>query len=94
MTAAGLYLDHHKFVHNLLIEADSENCKPLSLPVDVTVKLSPTDGELLSDPTVSRKFVGKLLYLTVSRPDITYASEPVFASTSCASYDSSVFCVI
>lgn len=44
----------------------------MSLPVDTTIKLSPQDGILLEDPSVYRKFVGKLLYLTVSRPDIAY----------------------
>lgn len=71
-TKDGIYLHQHKFVHDMLIEAGLENSKPLSLPVDVNIKLSPTDGVLLDDPTVYRKFVGKLLYLTVSRPDITY----------------------
>lgn len=44
----------------------------MSLPVDTTIKLSPQDGILLEDPSVYRKFVGKLLYLTVSRQDIAY----------------------
>lgn len=72
-TEAGLYLHQHKFVHDLLLEAGLENAKPLSLPVDAAIKLSPTDGVLLDDPKLYRKFVGKLLYLTVSRPDIAFA---------------------
>lgn len=72
-TKEGLYLHQHKFVHDLLLEAGLEHAKPLSLSIDQTVKLSPTEGELLDDPSVYRKYVGKLLYLTVSRPDITYA---------------------
>lgn len=71
-TDDGLYLHQHKFLHDLLIEAGLENCKPLSLHVDTNVKLSPHDGELFEEPTVYWKFFGKLLYLTVSRPDIAY----------------------
>lgn len=60
MTSAGLFLHQHKFVHDMLVEAGLENAKPLSLPLD-SIKL--TDGELLEDPSIYRKFVGKLLYL-------------------------------
>ncbi|XP_074335425.1 uncharacterized protein LOC141672671 isoform X2 [Apium graveolens] len=39
---AGIYLHQHKFILDMLIETGLKNCKPLSLPVEVTVKLSPT----------------------------------------------------
>lgn len=71
-TPEGMYLHQHKFIFDMLVEAGLEDCKPLSLPVDATVKLSPHDGELLEDPSIYRRFVGKLLYLTVSRPDIAF----------------------
>lgn len=71
-TEEGLYLHQHKFIHDLLLKAGLENAKPLSLPIDTNVKLSPNDGVLLDYPTLYHKFVRKLLYLTVSRPDITY----------------------
>ena len=37
------------------------------------LKLLSTDGEPLDDPTIFRRLIGRLLYLTVTRPDITYA---------------------
>lgn len=40
--------------------------------MDVIVKLTIDDGELLDDPSVYQRFVGKLLYITVSRPDISF----------------------
>lgn len=71
-SADGLYVHQHKFVYDMLVDAGLEDCKPLSLPVDSNVKLSPHDVELLDDPSLYRKYVGKLLYLTVTRPDITF----------------------
>lgn len=51
-TDEGLFLHHHKFMHDLLVEAGLEHAKPLSLPVDTTIKLSNKDGELLQDANV------------------------------------------
>lgn len=68
----GIYIHQHKFVHDLLVEASLHDAKPLSLPVDYTVKLSADEGELIDDVSLYIKFIGKLLYLTTSRPDIAY----------------------
>lgn len=66
----GMFLHQHKFIYDLLLEAGLDNAKPLNLPVDVNKKLSATDGQPIDDASLYRKLVGKLLYLTVSRPDI------------------------
>lgn len=41
--------------------------------MDPRVKLDDQQGEQLIDPSPYRQLVGKLLYLTLSRPDITFA---------------------
>ncbi|KAL8089921.1 hypothetical protein AgCh_039401 [Apium graveolens] len=51
------------YVDDILL---TEHAKTLSLPLDSAVKLSVDDGELLEDPSLYQKFVGKLLYLIVS----------------------------
>ena len=36
------------------------------------MRLTPLDGTFLSDATLYRQFVGSLVYLTLTQPEITY----------------------
>ena len=44
-----------------------------STPLEYNAKLTPLDGEPISDATRYRQFVGSLIYLTVTRLDISHA---------------------
>lgn len=43
------------------------------MPMDFHLKLTPTTGTRLSDMHKYQRLIGKLIYLTVSRPAITFA---------------------
>ena len=53
------------------------NCNSVSTPIDTNAKLSATDGHLLSNPTNYRSIAGALQYLTLTRPDISYAVQQI-----------------
>lgn len=42
-------------------------------PLDPNLKLSSTSGSPLSDPLLYRRLLGKLNFLTNTRPDLSYA---------------------
>ncbi|KAG9454499.1 hypothetical protein H6P81_007403 [Aristolochia fimbriata] len=62
-----------KYASDLLNRAGLSDSKVCDSPMELNAKFWPADGELLSDPTLYRQLVGGLLYLIISRPDISYA---------------------
>lgn len=65
-------ISHRKFVLELLEEYDILGSKPITFLVEINAKLTHVDPELLTDPIVYRKTVGKLMYITLTRPNISY----------------------
>jgi hypothetical protein len=45
--------------------------------MEVNVKYRKNEGDLLDDPTLYRRLVGSLIYLTTTRPDISYVVQKV-----------------
>ncbi|CAL2246130.1 unnamed protein product [Prunus armeniaca] len=75
----GLFLNQHKYVLDLLQEADMINSKLACTPLDSKLKID-MEGEPLNNISHYQRLVGKLIYLTITRPDITYAISLVINS--------------
>ena len=60
-------------------------CKPCKIPMDQNLKLSKHHGQLLADPGIYRRLVGRLLYLTITRPDLAFQSTSL--ASSCPSLE-------
>lgn len=46
-------------------------CKPSLKPMEPNLKLRKEEGEVFNGPALYRRLVGKLLYLTNTRPDLS-----------------------
>ena len=73
----GYYLSQAKYAYDLLSKAGITDNKIVSTPLKYNAKLTPLDGESISDATRYRQLVGSLIYLTVIRPDISHAIDMV-----------------
>lgn len=83
----GIYLNQRKYSLELIAEAGVAGACPLLTPMEQNAKStshqldaimqhsnSSSFGDTLSeDPSVYKRLVGRLLYLTITRPDICYA---------------------
>ena len=72
-TEAGIFLCQRKYTLDFLTEVGIWGCKPLHLPLPSNVKLLADSGIPLKDPNMYRRMIGKHIYLTITRPDITYS---------------------
>ena len=73
----GIFLSQHKYAMDLVAAAGLQDLSPLDTPMEINVKLRKDEGELLQDPTIYRTLVGSLIYLTNTRPDLSYAVQQV-----------------
>ncbi|KAK1647264.1 hypothetical protein QYE76_065069 [Lolium multiflorum] len=68
----GFYISQEKYIQDLLTRAILGDEHTIETPMEVNVHLRATDGDPLSDPTHYRHLVGSLVYLAVTRPNISY----------------------
>ncbi|XP_026451421.1 uncharacterized protein LOC113351696 [Papaver somniferum] len=67
------FISQVKYASDILQRAGLTDNKTAATPLELNSKLSPFDGKLLPNPTLYRKLVGSLNYLTITRPDISHA---------------------
>jgi hypothetical protein len=61
---------------DMLFKFGMADFKPISTPLDRTVKHRLDSGRVC-DPTRFRRIFGSLIYLTITRPDLSYPVEVI-----------------
>jgi histone deacetylase 1/2 len=80
-----LVLTQERYATDVLQRVNMGSCKPVSTPLPASEKLSLHDGDRLgpADATHYRSIVGALQYLTLTRPDISFAVNKVCQFLHC-----------
>jgi hypothetical protein len=68
----GIWLLQRQYALNKLAEYGMTGCKPILIPLEQNVKLSADEGDLVEDTTMYKRIVGSLIYMTITRPDLSY----------------------
>nr|CAN60617.1 hypothetical protein VITISV_003256 [Vitis vinifera] len=72
-TKARLFLSQHKYIRELLSTTNMSGAKVVSTPLSITQSLKLLDGTTNVDNTEFRRIIGSLQYLSLKRPDISFA---------------------
>ncbi|XP_059630984.1 uncharacterized mitochondrial protein AtMg00810-like [Cornus florida] len=74
---AGVSIRQKKYAEDVLSLAHLTDSKLCDTPLELKAKLRKDDGSPLPDPTMHRRLVGSLIYLTMTRPDVSHAVQIV-----------------
>lgn len=69
----GIHISQRKYIEDLLKSYNMMNCKTMPTPISASIKLQGDDNSGEVDAKSYRSLIGKLMYITHSRPDITYS---------------------
>ena len=69
---SGIFISQSKYANIVLKIFNMSNCKATPTPLITGLKLSKDDDGSTVDPTLFKRLVGSLMYLTATRLDIMY----------------------
>lgn len=72
-TTVGIFVTQCKYAFEVLDNYDYLGCKPVQLPMDSKLKLTIVDLDVLKDHSQYWRLISRLLYLTITRPNLSYS---------------------
>ena len=69
----GIFVNQCKYVLDLLGETGQLGCKPAKTPIEPNIKLLPSKNDEVKDKEQYQRLVGRLIYLSHTRPDVAFA---------------------
>ncbi|PKU83116.1 Retrovirus-related Pol polyprotein from transposon TNT 1-94 [Dendrobium catenatum] len=76
-STTGYFLTQQHYATKILHDAGYDECKPAPTPIAIPSKHGLAESPLFHDPTLYRKLAGSLQYLSVTRPDIAFATNVI-----------------
>ena len=71
--ADGIFISQRKYALDIISETGLLGSKPCSTPIELNHKLALAVSPNFADPEAYRRLIGRLIYLTFTRPEICYA---------------------
>ncbi|KAG7546410.1 Integrase catalytic core [Arabidopsis suecica] len=69
----GIFLSQRKYCLDVIQECGLSGSRPVDTPLEQNHKLASSTSPLFSEPDKYRRLVGRLVYLTHTKPEISYA---------------------
>ena len=67
-----IFISQNKYIGELLNKFGMVECNPFSTPMEQNLKLTLKEGNEFEDATKYKQLVGIVIYLTTTRPDISF----------------------
>lgn len=68
----GIYLSQHKYALDIIKECGLLGARPINTPMEQNHVLARDKGAFFDDPIKYRCLVGRMVYFTVTKPDLSY----------------------
>ncbi|CAM8925879.1 unnamed protein product [Rhodiola kirilowii] len=71
--STGIFVSQRKYALEIIAESGLLGSKPCEFPMDSHHQLASVEGPDLDNPERYRRLIGRLVYLTITRPELCYA---------------------